>query len=491
LAGRAALGLVTRWPEIVIGVGLVFWLLLPGSPRLLAFLPSALVAGMMCWAAHRFWPQWRALRARIRPLLLPLALACGALALVLFRRAWIHEGAGWAVAFWPMPLAAAAGLLAHPRRLARRKSAGLVLAIAIGLLLLAVLFAALKSVAEEPAGFLNGASSWLSEALRAAALGFNVWAMTHVFATLRRNAKEIHVAFFPGQPFPMPPSPGVLAILRHPRMWLVEEWKGTDFLKGRGLDAAALWGTYIALCKPSRLCWRAGVGAVLFFVIFLGLVVANPLVPPVRGVWSTLFDSSLLMISMLVFFALIFLVVDVVRLTAKFVRYQSIGETIWPDRVLPMVDIPRMERVLRDTTDLALLSRRTEAVSKLVILPFIPLLLLALARHDVVDAWAWTWPMVALFMVCFGFLIAMSMQLRSAAEKGKLEVLTRLTKFKLKALGHKDDAAAGYLDSLIQSMERVATGAYSPAWQAEWLKGLAIPTTGYGALEILRSLGVL
>jgi hypothetical protein len=489
--------LAKRWPELVLAFGLVLLVCLPydamWQATFLFFAASALLAAIVADTALS--RPLLAIRARAGwavPVRLLSVMALAGLAAAFAAGAWTGAAA-WPAVLLALPLAAAAGVLAYPaaaRRFERRKSWALLATAVAGLLLAALFAAAFSAEGEEPTGLLNGASSWLSEALRVAALAFNLWAVGHVLARLRANAKEIHQAFFPGRKFPVPPPRGVLAILRNPHEKMVEEWRGTDFLKQGNPDAVKLWGTYLALCEPPRLICRSLIGALLFFAIFTALMVANPVMPPLRGVWSSLFDTFLLMLSVFTFFWLIFLVVDVVRLTAKFVQYQSIGQTEWPDKVLPEVKIADMDAVLRDTTDLELLSRRTQAVSKLVTLPFWPLLLLVLARHEIVDAWAWTWPMVLLFVLCFAFLIVMAVQLRGAAEKGKTDVLERLVKRRLKALGNKDGGAADYLESVIKAMERTTTGAYSPIWQAEWLRGLAIPTTGLGAFEILRSLGV-
>jgi hypothetical protein len=500
----AARRVLTRWPEIVLGFGVILLLCLPQA-LLLHFAGSAFVTGLIFVVAHpgtlrrlrRLWPFPRhVLRAlgKMRAVLFIGGSAFGAVAAWLFLRAWMDEAAAYPAAALSLPLAAAGGVLTHPiacRRLERRRFPGIALGTVIALLLAVLLVAALTSGGEEPTGFLNGASSWLSEALRLSALVFNLWAIGHVFGRLHANEKEIHARFFPGRRFPIPAAPSVLAVIRSPRKWLVEEWKGTDFLRQKGPHAESLWGSYTALCRPTRLAWRASIGALLFFLIFFALTISNPIVPPVRGVWSTLFDTLVLLIGIFSFFWLIFLVVDVVRLTSKFVHYQSIGETEWPQKVLPDIKLPGLERVLRDAADLDLLSRRTEVVSRLVILPFIPLMLLVLARHEVVDAWAWTWQILLLFAICFAFLIVMSMQLRGAAEKGRTEVMTRLTKFRLKSLGQQQAEAAAYLETLIKALERMSTGAYSPLWQADWLRGLAIPTTGFGMLEILHSVGML
>jgi len=507
---RLARGLLMRWPEIVTGFGIVLFVCLPPENHF-AFALSVGVtlvvavpgAAMLVLSPARRSGSW------ITAVRLVFGSTLAVLAAMLFFGAWtgkgpeglmdfwawLDRGPAWPAAVLAFPAAVAAGLLSHPRacrRIRRRRGSARLIVIAVAVLLLSALFmAALTASGEEPVGFLNGASSWPSEALRAAALVFNLWAIAHVFGRLRTNSREVHEKFFRGQPFPVPPPPSVLAILRSPRKRLLEEWRGTDFMKPGGPDPAELWGTYMVLCAPRRLACRSMVGAFLFFAIFVALTAANPIVQPVRGIWSTLADTFLLMASVFTFFYLIFLVVDVVRLTAKFVHFQSKGETHWPSDALPKVTIEHMERVLRDTTDLVLLSRRTEAVSKLVILPFVPLLLLGLARHEVVDAWAWTWPMVLLFGLCFAFLIWMSVELRRAAEQGKNQVLTRLSKERLKALGNKDATAAHYLENVIRELAYVSSGAYSPFWQADWLRGLAIPTTGYGALELLRGFGAL
>jgi hypothetical protein len=476
-----------RWPEILLAFGVGGWILLPA--RLVwIFALSVLVAAAVCWITHRILQTGRTHAGGRHALRMPLAAALAVLAVALFVRACADEQA-WVAAVSSLPVAGLAGALAHPLGLSRR-SPTIIIGLPLTLLLLAICIAALTSHGEEPIGLFDGASSWMSEALRAAALIFNLSAVAVVFQRLRASEAEIRNRFFPDQPIKVPASPGSLRMLRRPWKSL-ENWRDEDFLTRKGLDGAALWGAYVGLCNPRRLCWRAGIGTLLFWVIFAGLIVANPPIPPVRGVWSNLLDSALLLLAGLTFFFLIFVVVDVVRLTEKFVRFQSMGQTSWPKKVLPVVVIEDVEPVLCDATDLALLSSRTETVSRLVILPFVPLLLLLLARHELVDAWAWTWPTVLLYLSCFGFLIWMSVRLRGAADAGRSKVLKRVAERRLQTLGKNQATTAQFLENMMQSMDRVSAGAYAPFWQADWLKGLVIPTTGYGLFEILRGLGML
>jgi len=76
---------------------------------------------------------------------------------------------------------------------------------------------------------------------------------------------------------------------------------------------------------------------------------------------------------------------DVVKSTTRFVGFQSQGETQWPDHVLPRIELSGgsiVDRVRWDRIDLDLLSKRTETISRAVVIPFIPLLLMLAARNS-------------------------------------------------------------------------------------------------------------
>ena len=397
---------------------------------------------------------------------------------------------GW-YALIPVALALVLAFLDWRRKTLRPQPAILrwlaTLGAALAVLLIAVAWIALTRPSEEPVGWFNGASSWPSEGFRALALAFNIGAIAFVFRTLAKNAADIEGRFFPNENWPK--ERGSFRLL------FTSEFKEiapiyVDENNKRYLEPMALWRYYRELCNPSHLAIRASAATLLLVLIFLFLSAYVPPVPPVRGVWSTLLDMALLFLSMISLFWLFFLSVDVVRLTAKFADYQAGGITKWPTEQLPSMkvkDRTLVDRALRDRLDLELIAARTAGISWVIILPFIPCLLVVLARNEIVDAWPWPWPIVALFVLLFSALIVMAVRLRTVADDARQKVQERIAKAHERAILQADTNAAAYLESVAKSLDSISAGAFAPALRAEWLQGLAIPTTGYGLLELLRS----
>ncbi len=366
---------------------------------------------------------------------------------------------------------------------------GIVILSALIFLLLRLAFLAATGEPEEPWGFANGASSWLSFVLRFAAALFNVAAIIFTFRALRDNTAEIERRYFPKE---------------QPRLrWgrkitladvLAGSWAEDKFFRGSGLakelDPVELWVSYQRLLRPKRLAIRASIGTIGVCLIFGLLFAIDPLVQPVRGVWSTILDTALFLFSATTLFWFLFLVIDVVKSTTRFVGFQSQGETLWPDHVLPRIELSDgsiVDRVRRDRIDLELLSKRTETISRVVVIPFIPLLLMLAARNSLLDAWPWTWLIVLFFGFGFLLLIMLAIHLRNVADGGRQAVRKRLTDATTSAAEANNTAAVSYFGAVSKSLEQISTGAYSPLLHAEWLRGITIPTTGYGAIELLRS----
>jgi hypothetical protein len=123
----------------------------------------------------------------------------------------------------------------------------------------------------------------------------------------------------------------------------------------------------------------------------------------IRGHRSHLIDTCVVLSAVLVFLAVLFYVVDAIRLASRFLERLGGGRTVWPLKVLlhhAAAKGIRMEH-LDGWLDVKCAVVKTREAWKLMLVPFVLLFLLAGSRNSYFDRWTWPWILVAIFAAYF------------------------------------------------------------------------------------------
>jgi hypothetical protein len=132
-----------------------------------------------------------------------------------------------------------------------------------------------------------------------------------------------------------------------------------------------------------------------------------------------------------------------------------------------------------------LISRRTEAVNRLIRYPFIALLIMIAARNDYFDIW--NYPLLLLLAWALNVILALSgaLLLYRSADRAKQAVLAGLSKQMIQALGLGKDheIRAKQVQYIIDQVEANQKGAFVPFYQQP-----VVESSLYGVVALLQYL---
>jgi hypothetical protein len=340
----------------------------------------------------------------------------------------------------------------------------------------------------EPFAWAEGISVWPTELIRLAAI---VLALCFIVRALRPVELEAESAG--GSIFPRDTEPG--GSLRKLDSVKIYRWYRRYHDERRQVDAAKLWGEFRYL--EGRLArWKR-----LWLPYLLYLVLASCLffalggaAVPYRGPLSHLVDASLLTISVLIFFVLLFIVVDTIRLGSTMVRNLSTERSIYPLRALAAVrcefGIDREDFVepLCELLDIRLIGAYTEQLNRCIYFPFVVLTLLVVARSPIFDNWRT--PPAAFLIFLFAFLatLACAVVLQRAAARAKTIAVERMTEYLAQARGESSlmKPHAAQLDMMLEEIGDARRGAFVPFLQQPVVRAFFVPAGSFGGIQLIE-----
>jgi len=255
---------------------------------------------------------------------------------------------------------------------------------------------------------------------------------------------------------------------------------------------------------------RVTLMSAVYFTLTLLFLRSFPSMPfnPFHGAVSGNVSFMVIILCVSLYVFLIFLVVDVTRLYARFVRLLSKSDVTWPYEITK-----KFCQQFGVTKDIAvqklkidLIVKRSRSVDYLIFLPFIILSLMIISRSDYFDRWHM--PLQLAFVIILGACIALSsaVRLRRTAEDARklvldnLDVAYKMQVFKesnLEALGKKlvnqpgnQDIFCEYrlaerIELLIQDIRNIKEGPFAPLSQHPIVSAIAMPFGGVGGLYLI------
>jgi hypothetical protein len=237
----------------------------------------------------------------------------------------------------------------------------------------------------------------------------------------------------------------------------------------------------------------------LFFflaMLCLGLATHFPSVP-YRGQFSMVCDSVTVFVASLMLIYLMFWVVDETHICLRFIKKLGAPElTIWPPEVFD--SIPSLRPAISSEgisnneassyIDVCFIGKLSREAVPLIILPFVVLTLMIIARWDYFANWRWDPLILAVFGIDSTICVCCAVKLRNAAVSAKERAIRQISRAAsaVRAGGKPDRADA--LDSLRELMEQNRDGAFVPWHQQPFVSALLLPFGGTGGLNLIEYL---
>lgn len=252
------------------------------------------------------------------------------------------------------------------------------------------------------------------------------------------------------------------------------------------------WAWYLEAAAPLQRTARVIVLFLLYGAVMISLshwVVNEEMIHPCRGWLSCRVDVIMTLVSVGLVVLLNLAVFDEVMLCRRWVGWVSTSSGGWSEQVqqeylreygLAETNKAEFER-LKYLAGIDLISRRTEAVNRLIRYPFIALLIMIAARNDYFDIW--NYPILLLLSWGLNVLLALSgaLLLYQSADRAKQAVLEGLSKQMVQALGlGKDPKQVQYI---IDQVDANQQGAFVPFYRQP-----VVESSLYGVVALLQYL---
>lgn len=233
-----------------------------------------------------------------------------------------------------------------------------------------------------------------------------------------------------------------------------------------------------------------------------------PLNVPHRGKVSRIADIVLFLSSTLLIIILIYFVVDATKLSLALVRSLKNPITLWPEELVNKYRAKNSiqpgtkagcstkspnnssdlesEKALAEWLDIKFIAAHTEVVGKLIYYPFIILLIMFVARSRYFDNWDFPISIIIIYLLNSTCALCCGLMLRREAEKTRSVALNRLREELVKATGTGEEQYTKQVRAMIEEVESIRQGAYSPFTENPVLHAILIPSGGISLLTLLR-----
>lgn len=387
-----------------------------------------------------------------------------------------------------------------------------------------------QRVAGEPLAFLQGISVWPTEMMRVAVIVLCAHFVWKSSLALQENNRKIRGEYLSEKEDEIPAETAPEALRRfgaqlradsyeawlrlrkmlgpkksHPESQPVagpKTGEPTGTPNEQRFSAEELWQEYLVHGRWSKRLVRFG-PLVLFYLIggrALVAMLGGPVVPA-RGCLSFAVDNALLIICIVCTTALLFYVVDAIRLNRDLIKLFDQGLTVWPKsaRLLNARKHLLNDEELSQYLNILLLAARTEVVCPLVNYPFIILVLLIVARNSYFDNWDWPLSLVIILTLNLAWAIYCSLQLYRAAGAARRTALNRLAGHRLEAIQVAGAAQSSYrrisaqtrlkmIDETINEIAGLSRGAFAPLSDQPFFRAILFASGGIGVGSLVQYL---
>jgi hypothetical protein len=143
-----------------------------------------------------------------------------------------------------------------------------------------------------------------------------------------------------------------------------------------------------------------------------------------------------------------------------------------------------------------MITYRTEVITPLIVLPFIVILLLLIARSTLFDGWEWNPPLIIIYIALSIHLLLRSFLLQREAESARDRIMMKLNRLKNDLLDEfyeedQRDLGKKHLSQIENVMDYISglkRGAFVPWFRHPMVQAILVPFGGLGTLAILEAI---
>jgi hypothetical protein len=281
---------------------------------------------------------------------------------------------------------------------------------------------------------------------------------------------------------------------------------------------ACLWRNYLLLLRNGRRLRRVFLLLLLALVVLVverGVIHGEGAEIPIRGLEDRELFINTLGFSAIGLVILLVVAGDATVLTWRFIIILNIGRTIYPRLTVERFatelwqDIPEevckpiaasapdrgkggtlpRNSLLDPWIDAHLLAEHTAAIGPLIVLPFVVLGLLVVARSQLFDNWAINNIVLATLLTYLLWAVAMAALLNVGAEMARrraIESMKRDLRWLEGKAGENYEKLAKRFPSLIEDVRDLRRGAFAPFLEQPLVRAILVPLGGAGGVQLLE-----
>jgi len=372
----------------------------------------------------------------------------------------------------------------------------------------------------EPATWIQGVSLWPSEFVRTLAFVVGFVGLLYCHSRVRKARERLAKEFGVRRPrdyrhrkkgllrrywraISMPPQPETQYVLSVATAARRYKWLPAGLPPPKTPEPEkfvileALWAD---ACERSSAFGRNARTATLTLLFIAALfclffAMDHPVAIPYRDDFSHRCDVIVVFLASLMLVYLMFWVVDETHICLRFIKKLGRKEpTIWPQeayRLIPSLT-PQLsalgisENAASSYLDVCFIGKLSREAVPLIILPFIVLTLLIIARWGFFANWHWELLVLAVFGIDSAICIYCAVKLRLNAVDAKERAIRQISRAASEERAAKNAKRADALDTLKELMEKNMEGAFVPWHQQPFVSALLIPFGGSGGLGLIE-----
>lgn len=282
----------------------------------------------------------------------------------------------------------------------------------------------------------------------------------------------------------------------------ISAW-GRGFKKNSVIQLDNLFYQYSELGKTRWWFGRVALMSFLYIILTYNFLFSFPNLPyaPISGEISANAHFLVLWAVLIPYVFLIFFVVDVTRLYARFVELLSKCRVDWPSNVVSEYcsEYGLDKDITVEKLKLDLIVQRSKSVDILIFLPFVILTLIIVSRSSYFDRWHTTIPLAVVMLLGACIALSNAIRLRRTAKRAQSVALERLDKkHKMQCYeeskpvilrkGVKADVCknnmAERIKETINDINTIDVGPFLPLTKHPIVTAIAMPFGGIGGLYL-------
>ncbi len=228
------------------------------------------------------------------------------------------------------------------------------------------------------------------------------------------------------------------------------------------------WNARLARALPWAMFWTA----VVWFVISLD---PSPLLA--RHIGALI--ESIRVVTLFVTLIAVCLCTDALRLGQVFMQALTATDIGGWSKFAKFDDVLK-----RRWLTMQLMVAHTKCVTPLIVLPFILVFLLLLARSTIFDGWAWTPRLIGVYAGFSAYLLARAFLFQRSANQGRESILYDLDMHRRTLTG--DEPELKRTEIIMEEINSIHSGAFVPWTRHPILQSVALPSGGVGLIALLE-----